>query len=418
MRLLCAIRNNILAGAGVAFGPDVTRAFLEKNKLKMIVRSHECVRTGFDTPFTGDDSQLLCTIFSASNYSDGGNSAAYMVFSTKVLPDTRGSAPTVVIGTNLMYSVYFFDAQLLVSEEDDSKTVVGGEPSRGSLSLFDLILAHKNQLATEFRIADSAGTGRVSKVVWAEIMQRVLKVHIMWMSMIPILVLDKCLSVDSVTGQANILYADFLQSFLPSMAIESTDEEQGGHDDSSSLDATVIEALYANHRKLEMVFRFFDKTNSGTISRENFREGCSLLNEMLPEDSKITDFDKIIDIMDINQSGEIDVNEFFEMFRLSDAHLKSLAHSKPLVSDAQASSSFPISTPSSSDHPLAVNHISISAAKSPDLKIGGIDSVIGNQGVVDINGIAISIDEPRHKDTRHSPSGPNHQLQQQPKFDI
>ena len=35
-------------GAGVAFGPDRVRTFLDVNNLKMIVRSHECVRTGTD----------------------------------------------------------------------------------------------------------------------------------------------------------------------------------------------------------------------------------------------------------------------------------------------------------------------------------------------------------------------------------
>ena len=38
------------------------------------------VRTGFDHPFSGENSELLCTIFSASNYGGGGNSGAYMVF--------------------------------------------------------------------------------------------------------------------------------------------------------------------------------------------------------------------------------------------------------------------------------------------------------------------------------------------------
>ena len=33
-------------GAGVAFGPNVVKQFLENNKLQMIVRSHECVRSG------------------------------------------------------------------------------------------------------------------------------------------------------------------------------------------------------------------------------------------------------------------------------------------------------------------------------------------------------------------------------------
>ena len=47
----------------------------------LVVRSHECVRNGFITPFKGAQSHLLCTIFSASNYSNSGNRGAYMRFS-------------------------------------------------------------------------------------------------------------------------------------------------------------------------------------------------------------------------------------------------------------------------------------------------------------------------------------------------
>lgn len=46
---LCAQPNP--RGAGVLFGPDSTRSFLEENGLDMLVRSHECVEEGFDMPF-------------------------------------------------------------------------------------------------------------------------------------------------------------------------------------------------------------------------------------------------------------------------------------------------------------------------------------------------------------------------------
>ena len=42
-------------GAGVLFGPDSTRSFLDENGLDMVVRSHECVEEGFDLPFEDDE---------------------------------------------------------------------------------------------------------------------------------------------------------------------------------------------------------------------------------------------------------------------------------------------------------------------------------------------------------------------------
>ena len=66
------------------FGPDVARAFCRLNDIKMIIRSHECCRSGFELPYSDcvdeSDKNLIATIFSASNYGGGGNSAAFMVF--------------------------------------------------------------------------------------------------------------------------------------------------------------------------------------------------------------------------------------------------------------------------------------------------------------------------------------------------
>jgi diadenosine tetraphosphatase ApaH/serine/threonine PP2A family protein phosphatase len=70
-----------MRGAGIAFGEDVAREFLTQNNMKFIIRSHECIRSGYDEPYASSASQddpLLCTIFSASDYGGSGNSAAYI----------------------------------------------------------------------------------------------------------------------------------------------------------------------------------------------------------------------------------------------------------------------------------------------------------------------------------------------------
>ena len=50
-------------GEGVIFGAEATMEFLSTNGLRLVVRSHECVRWGFDQPFEGEGKELLCTIF-------------------------------------------------------------------------------------------------------------------------------------------------------------------------------------------------------------------------------------------------------------------------------------------------------------------------------------------------------------------
>ena len=51
-------------GEGVLFGPDITKAFLERNGLRMIVRSHVWEPTGYRVDHDG----CCVTIFSAPNY--------------------------------------------------------------------------------------------------------------------------------------------------------------------------------------------------------------------------------------------------------------------------------------------------------------------------------------------------------------
>ncbi|XP_022909850.1 serine/threonine-protein phosphatase 5 [Onthophagus taurus] len=62
-------------GTGCQFGPDVTKAFLELNKLDYIIRSHEVKNDGYEVAHDGK----CITVFSAPNYCDTmGNKGAYI----------------------------------------------------------------------------------------------------------------------------------------------------------------------------------------------------------------------------------------------------------------------------------------------------------------------------------------------------
>jgi len=70
-------------GVGVAFGPDVTKNFLETNSLSLVVRSHEVKDEGFEVDHHG----LLVTVFSAPNYCDQmGNKGAFIRFEHDMVP--------------------------------------------------------------------------------------------------------------------------------------------------------------------------------------------------------------------------------------------------------------------------------------------------------------------------------------------
>lgn len=70
-------------GVGYSFGPDITQAFLEKNDLKLLVRSHEVKDQGYLVEHEGK----CITIFSAPNYCDSmGNKGAFIHFDASLEP--------------------------------------------------------------------------------------------------------------------------------------------------------------------------------------------------------------------------------------------------------------------------------------------------------------------------------------------
>lgn len=74
-------------GKTYTFGLKPTLDFLKKNKLALILRGHECVDDGFDYPFEYLEKagcKCILTIFSASDYIDCENDAAYGVYERKL----------------------------------------------------------------------------------------------------------------------------------------------------------------------------------------------------------------------------------------------------------------------------------------------------------------------------------------------
>ena len=70
-------RNYGRGGGTTCFGADVTEAFLLRNKLQLIIRSHEVAMQGYNILHNG----LCVTVFSAPNYcGDVGNLGAVVRF--------------------------------------------------------------------------------------------------------------------------------------------------------------------------------------------------------------------------------------------------------------------------------------------------------------------------------------------------
>lgn len=409
-------------GAGVAFGPDITKLFLQNNNLKMVIRSHECVRSGFDKPYSGwpEYEDILCTIFSASNYGGSGNTSAYIEIVLEDHISLRSMASSMiqrVADTNLAYTVHYFhvdatsrlmdssfyvdnledNSSTAATDDDDANTVVDVEilasrsvglnsvageeivilpsmspkqsdgramfsptsqakyeasmdqqaTSTSPLSIPEQIFRKKMVLLDAFHSADVDRDGVIPVATWSDVMQHILKLKIQWASLLPALIQitsqssslrgvnangqpstpssSSCL-LQGEDNQPMINYFLFLNGFTSPKAFQFPSDADDGTNSTSGVSSTpnldlnqaIVNALYTHYLHLEQTFQFFDLDKNGIITKDEFFSQCEIINTSLPVDHKLKDLDDVFRLMDVKGNGEIDINLFFEMFRLAD----------------------------------------------------------------------------------------------------
>jgi len=312
-----------LRGAGALFGADVASTFMKVNGFSMVIRSHEAVFTGFGMSFASyamklnpslgfrykkdenyaiNNAPLVSTVFSASNYSGSNNDAAIMIIeinSTNALARPIDSQKQL---TNLTYFVHHFKTSCADS---------GAMKKSNQISLKELVLKRRTTLQSEFEHADITNSGMVTIDTWADIMLKVTQIKVQWSVLVASVATEECLST-----KGYVKYKIFLASFH---AVAEEDAKKLGGDKMEMFDS-----LYGQRKQLEAVFKYFDVNGDGQISREEFENGCAALNKNLPEEVQLVGIDKFYRVMDFDGGGSIDVNEFFEAFRIVDSkkHLK------------------------------------------------------------------------------------------------
>jgi len=114
----------------------------------------------------------------------------------------------------------------------------------------------------------------------------------------------------------------------------------------SSMSGHLVDSLYAHHKELAAIFSFFDVKKDQVISKAEFRAGMHLVRQMQEQENAVAnatdsgesgvaassagefgpefeaECDQLLEIMNLNGSGFIDINDFFEMFRMSEAMIK------------------------------------------------------------------------------------------------
>jgi Ca2+-binding EF-hand superfamily protein/diadenosine tetraphosphatase ApaH/serine/threonine PP2A family protein phosphatase len=157
-------------GAGVEFGPDITKAFCAQNEISLIIRSHECREEGFDIVHDG----LLLTVFSASSYCGSQtNKGAYVQLE---LGEDNEVKPHVVQ----------FCSQPLQKLKDAGRNEWRKKAQRLErrtlVSLVEIICEKKNVLLAAFSELDTTGSGRVTKLEWKATLQHVLGIQASFLS--------------------------------------------------------------------------------------------------------------------------------------------------------------------------------------------------------------------------------------------
>ena len=237
-------------GAGVCFGPDVAETFMDNNRISMVIRSHECVRTGFCLHYLNDfetvvcpvGSPLVCTIFSASNYCNGDNFGAYITILPHRFVDSQP-----VGKSGLYYSVHRFKT---------SSAEIALEVTN-KMSLSGLIVRKKNALRMSFQAIDKGSLGTVSRAEWADVMLRVTGIKIRWLAIMKSLVPPDALTARTVD------YIDFLAAFTQESLTKAASDGSASGAASESAGLMMMDAMYVQRKKLETVFYYFDTNGDG-----------------------------------------------------------------------------------------------------------------------------------------------------------
>ncbi|XP_021019342.1 serine/threonine-protein phosphatase with EF-hands 2 [Mus caroli] len=268
-------KANAVRGGGCYFGPDVTERLMEKYKLQLLIRSHECKPEGYEFCHN----RKVLTIFSASNYYEvGSNRGAYVKLGPALTPH--------IVQYQANKTTHRLTMRQRISRVEESAL----------RALRQKLFAHSSDLLVEFRKRDLDESGVITLSDWATAVESVLHLGLPWRMLRPQLVNS---SADNVLEY---------RSWLDSLAKEQLSRE--------NIQSSLLEKLYRNRSNLETIFRIIDSDHSGFISLDEFRQTWKLFSSHMSID--ITD-DGICDLarsIDFNKDGHIDINEFLEAFRL------------------------------------------------------------------------------------------------------
>ncbi|NWZ26916.1 PPE1 phosphatase, partial [Asarcornis scutulata] len=261
-------------GGGCYFGPDTTARLFERYNLKLLIRSHEFKREGYELTHGGK----VITIFSASNYyEEGSNRGAYIRLNPDLIPRF---------------------VQYQVCERTDKQNLWERMKTieHSALQILrERIFAHRSMLTEAFEKYDCDKTGNISVSDWAAAMESVLCLELPWRTLLP------HLAKTDPDGKV-----DYMSCFHNMEIAQSTEEVQ----------PALVETLCKYRKELEVIFNIMDEDHSGLISFDEFRKTWRIFSSHLGIEAYDASIDKLAQSIDYNKDDYIDFSEFLEAFHV------------------------------------------------------------------------------------------------------
>jgi protein phosphatase len=133
--------------------------------------------------------------------------------------------------------------------------------------------------------------------------------------------MDRVMAAVDSDGGHSIDYKEFVTAFSVQDLKEQAALEAGDLTWQNSVLQQVSNVFYQHRIHIRGAFRMFDATNSGVISRDNFRTGLQTFNVVLNSPLSDDQIEELLSYLDKNNDGVISYKEFFDGFRVVDVRV-------------------------------------------------------------------------------------------------
>jgi len=297
-------------GAGVEFGVEMTNQFCRRNKVALIIRSHECVQDGYEVLHGG----RLITIFSASHYCQkNNNKGAFITFTHKMEPEIQQFVAHDIGEFNISD---FVPSSKTPPKVEVGTTTVGSEGAKESevedtarhakvledvlKMLTDRIIDGKVDLYWWYMQAEQVGDGKVSLAHWAEGLHDCLQLELPFMSYREHLV--------DLEADGSVNYVRFLERHR----VMHHDKDW-----QKALIHKICERLYNHCHNFTSAYKFFDQDHDGYIQYQELADSLQKLEVGLKKNQVY----ELMRALDVSEDNKVSFDEFRNLFQVEFSHV-------------------------------------------------------------------------------------------------